>query len=294
MKNIQLLASLLFLIATSCQKTTKPVTPEPAKGLFSTVPEKFNVQPGSMDEASGMVESRTIDGHLWVQEDGGNPSRINLVSSDGKLIKRISLPVSNRDWEDLGVGPGPENGVSYLYMADIGDNDAGYGTYYIYRFAEPKNADATVTTVDKIAFKYPDGARDAETVLIDPATKDIFIVSKRETKARLYKIPYPQSTTETMQAKYLGELPIYAPTGGSVSVDGAEVMIRTYLDVNYWHRSEGQSMEDLLLKNPPKTLKIEMEPQGESVALSKSGSGFYTLSEKASAGSVTLNFYKRL
>lgn len=294
MKNIRILASILLVIATSCKVPVRPLPSEPGKWFFSTVSRKFDVQAGLMDEASGMVESRTIVRHLWVQEDGGNIAQLHLIDINGKFVKRIALPFANRDWEDLGIGPGPETGVSYLYMADIGDNNARNSACYIYRFPEPKSAGESVTTVDKITFKYPDGARDAETILVDPATKDIFIVSKRESKARLYKLPYPQSITETITAKYLGELPIFGPTGGSVSVDGSEILIRTYLDVNYWYRTDNQSMENLLLNNTPKTLKIDLEQQGEAVAFSMARPGFYTLSEKRDVQPVTLNFYKRL
>jgi hypothetical protein len=288
--NKKFLPALLFLVTASCEK---PLISGAAQ-IFSPTAEKYNVQPVLIDEVSGIVESRTIEGHLWVEEDGGNSSQINLISSDGKLVKRIELPFPDRDWEDLGIGPGPESGVSYLYMADIGDNDAKYNECYIYRFIEPKNENESVIRADKITFQYPDGARDAETILVDPVTKDILIVSKRETKVHLYKLPYPQSVTEIIKATYLGELPIYAATGGSISFDGSEILIRTYLDANYWHRSAGQNLDDLLLHTAPTRLAIEEEPQGEAVAFSNPGSGFYTISEKASAKSVSLNFYKRL
>jgi len=38
----------------------------------------------------------------------------------------------------------------------------------------------TLSNVQKITFKYPDGAKDAECMLIDQQSKDIYILSKRE------------------------------------------------------------------------------------------------------------------
>jgi hypothetical protein len=41
-------------------------------------------------------------------------------------------------------------------------------------------------------FQYPDGSRDAETLLLDPLTKDIYVISKREFEdIRVYRAPYP-------------------------------------------------------------------------------------------------------
>ena len=45
--------------------------------------------------------------------------------------------VENRDWEDIAVGPGPDASKSYVYVADIGDNEGQYQYKYIYRFEEP-------------------------------------------------------------------------------------------------------------------------------------------------------------
>ncbi len=116
-----------------------------------------------------MVASRSMDGRLWVQEDSGNPAEINLLTTDGKLEKRFPIPgASNRDWEDLAIGPGPQDGVSYLYLADIGDNLKQNDLNYIYRFPEPKNTNESVNGVERISFRYADGARDAEAILLDP------------------------------------------------------------------------------------------------------------------------------
>ncbi len=277
---------------TSCEQLS--IGGKKTSDRFSSSPEKSPIQPGLIDEASGLVDSRTISGHLWVHEDGGSPAILSLINKSGALVSRITLPFENRDWEDLAVGPGPQDGTSYLYMADIGDNINQHDACFVYRFPEPKSPNEAVTSYDRIAFRYPDGPRDAEALLVDPKTKDIFVVTKREDNARLYRLPYPQSTSEITQAAYLGEIPLNMVTGGSVSADGNEILLRTYLGVQHWRRENGQSLADAMQRSNGRALVVHLEPQGEAIAFDKEGNGFYTLSERANAPSVTLNYYKRL
>ncbi|WP_266368664.1 PE-PGRS family protein [Tellurirhabdus rosea] len=291
---INFLSALLLATLLSCEIISPNNNGARLSDRFSAQPEKAPVQPGQVDEASGLVDSRTIEGHMWVQEDSGTPNRLNLLNKNGQVVSRIGLPFGNRDWEDLAIGPGPQNGVSYLYMADIGDNLAQNGENYIYRFPEPKSAGEAVGGADRIAFRYADGPRDAEALLLDPQTRDLYIVTKREEKARLYRLAYPQSTGDVMTAAYMGELPLTLVTGGSVSADGKEILLRTYVGVQYWQRTDGQSLADALQRSGGKSLSVELEPQGEAIAFERDGKGFYTLSEKGNGMAVSLNFYKRL
>ena len=47
------------------------------------------------------------------------------------------------DLEDIAVGRGPVDGVSYIYVADIGNNDYDKNVFTIYRFPEPDLSTAT-------------------------------------------------------------------------------------------------------------------------------------------------------
>ena len=73
--------------------------------------------------------------------------------------------------------------MKYVYVADIGDNLGIHDYKYIYRFEEPalKNgAVQMVTRFDTLVIKLPGEKRDTETLMIDPTTNDLYIVSKRE------------------------------------------------------------------------------------------------------------------
>ncbi|ADB42707.1 hypothetical protein [Spirosoma linguale] len=286
-----LAASLSILLVVTCT---------PKKGLdpsftVETVPQRVPVEAGLVDEASGIADSRTMAGYLWVEEDSGNPPQLTLLSHAGKLIGRLPVPgVVNRDWEDLAIGPGPQSGISYLYVADIGDNAGGNSENYIYRLAEPTSLTAMISSVDRIAFRYADGPRDAETLLLDPLTRDLWIVTKESPKARLYQLPYPQNTATVSTATFRGEIPLSLVTSGSISPDGADILLKTYVGIAYWRRPANEGLEAVLTSQQPRSLSYLIEPQGEAIGFDKAGNGYFTLSERGSAASVTLNYYKRL
>ncbi|HWV31681.1 MAG TPA: hypothetical protein VN038_18605, partial [Dyadobacter sp.] len=283
-----ILSSLVFCVTCSCGD------PEPSPGgnglsdQFETTPERFPIATGIIDEASGLAASATMPGYLWTIQDSGQPSSLYLISKDGKSIKEYNVPGSNnRDWEEVAVGPGPENGVSYAYIADIGNNNQLTPTNTIYRIPEIKGADGSFTqsALQKITFSYPDGPRDAEALIVDPVTKDIFVLSK-EAQTNIYRLPFPQSSSETIVAEKIGTVPgVATATAGSISKDGSEMVVRTYLAVYYWKRGNGESVGQTLVKSANKTLTVALEPQGEAICFENESKGFYTLSEKGTVAS---------
>lgn len=251
----------------------------------------------SIEEASGIAASRTNPGFLWTHNDSGNGAEVFLV--DTKMNIRLTCVlkgIDNRDWEDIAVGPGPEKGVNYIYVAEIGDNFAQYTYKYIYRFREPdlKNVKKDVLIVDKydvITFKL-DTRKDTETLLVDPGTKDLFVVSKRESPVVVYKLKYPYSTKDTLTAEIVGKIETSQIVGGDISVSGNEIVLKNYSNVFYWKRAEKESVEKAL-QRPPKTLPYTEEPQGEAVTFAIDGSGYYTISEIVRGEKSFLTFYKR-
>jgi hypothetical protein len=225
-------------------------------------------------------------------------------------MMEVKLPgIRNRDWEDMAAGPGPDSTKSYVYIAEIGDNDARYEVKYIYRFEEPffRGADTTILQVDSIRFVYPDGNRDAETVMVDPLTRDLFILSKREKKVNLYRLPFPQPVAEVATAELavagldfhrLGEEKGYHPryfnqvVGGDISPDGSEVLVKDYSSVYYWKRRQGESINELLQRTP-EILPYAPEARGEGIAFSLNGWGYYTISEEVDGHIPHLVFYRR-
>jgi hypothetical protein len=277
-----------FICFLGCKK-------DPADaGGFASVPATKRVEPGFIDEASGMADSKANPGYLWIQQDGGNSNDITLLSYAATVIKKINiLSAVNRDWEDMAISSGPLAGTNYIYIADIGDNNKVFSEYAVYRFPEPLAATDTVSTYDKIRFRYPDGPHDAEAMLIDPSSNDIYIITKQDSASRIYRLGYPQNTATLNTAVYSGSLSFNGVVGAASPVAGDEWLLKTYTSLYYWKKAANESMEQALHKNPVQ-LGYQQEPQGEALCFRNDNTGFYTLSERpATVSSVNLNFYQR-
>jgi hypothetical protein len=284
--NILWLFSSFLLFA--CQKTIPPFDDsDPTQTLlFDTIPVVHSVIP-VINEGSGIADSKANPGFLWVEEDSGNPPWLYLLGHDGNVLKTIYIKgATNRDWEDMCLAG------DTIYVADIGDNNAKDTEYYFYRFAEPLSSVDTVTNFDVIPFKYPDGSHDAEAFLIDPQTKDIYIITKRDNPSRIYKLSFPYSIASVNATTFVGTLPYSFVTSACISQDGKEIIVKIYSALYYYQLQQGQSISQALQNNYI-TLPYKMEPQGEAITFAQDNSGYFTLSEKGLATSVNLYFYPR-
>jgi hypothetical protein len=270
----------------SCSKSPSTQLP------FEPTPVAYPVSPGIIDEASGLADSHANPGFLWVLEDSQNPTELRLLDHNGQHGKKIVIKnVTNRDWEELVIADGPVAGKKFVYIGETGDNSQVYNEYIIYRFEEPSAALDTVFTVDKLRFKYPDGAHDAEAFFVEPASRDIYIITKRDAKSKVYRLPYPQSTSSLGTAVFETDLPYSGVVGAAFNLSRHELLIKTYDNIYYYPHS-GQTIANML-QQPYTTLGYVKEPQGEALCFTNDQRGFFTLSEKAFAASVNLNYYKR-
>jgi hypothetical protein len=249
---------------------------------------------GELDEASGLMASVVNPGYLWTHNDGNNPSEIYLINEKAETVMTCRLKRTwNDDWEDITIGPGPEPGVNYLYVADIGDNGAKNRYKRLYRVKEPLLSEGkhVLDDVERILIELPDGPRDSEAIMVDPLSKNFYIISKRESAVRLYELKFPFES-DTIHAVKLGKLPFTDIVAANISPDGSEVLIKNYSDIYYWKRQPNESIPEVLQRKPIK-IYYEREPQGEAIAWKLDGSGFYTLSESKIIVGGNLYFYKR-
>ncbi len=268
---------------------------------FNAAPVVNNLTRTDVVEISGVAASRVNPGILYIHNDSGNLNQVYLTDGTGANKGTLNLaPVSNRDWEDIAVGPGPVAGKSYVYVADIGDNDSKYKSVFIYRFVEPELAGKTmpvinIDTVDKIELKYPDGPRNAETLMVDPQTKDIYIASKESNTSKIYVAHYPQSTSTFTVMAPVVKLLFNKATGGDISADGTEILLRSKEFVWYWKLPAGTSIGAGLLTKPHHAPYANNEPQGEGIGFAADGSGYFTTTEVRDypGNLATVSFYKR-
>lgn len=261
--------------------------------LFSSAKEKGIVDI-KLEEASGLVASAAHPGYFWTHNDSGNGAQLFLIDSTANIAATMPLgAVRNRDWEDITLGPGPDPDKTYVYVGDIGDNKAQYPYKIIYRLEEPAAIEnKTVERFDTLFVQLPDGTRDSEALMIDPISSRMFMVSKREDSVRLYQFPNTWKSGDTLTAELKIKMPYNLTVAADISVDGSEVLLKNYDHVYYWKREGTESIADLLQRTPLE-LKYKPEKQGEAIAWSRDGSGYYTLSESSTHERARLLFYKR-
>jgi hypothetical protein len=254
---------------------------------FSQVQDKGILDNVSINEASGLDASSISKDVLFTHNDSGGEPKVFAININGKFLGSINLnDLTNRDWEDITIGSGPDPSKEYIYIGEIGDNNSQYEIKYVYRFIEPtflssqSPKDVSISQVDKLSFVYPDGKRDAETLMLDPLTKDLIIVSKRETNVNVYRWKYPQSIGKVDTLKLISTLNMSSIVGGDISSNGKEIIIKNYNQIYYWSRTNSESLENTFKKNPL-SLPYTLEPQGESLCFSSDNNGYFTLSEES-------------
>lgn len=274
-----------IILLVFCQKAPDQ-SMLPSNG-FEKTPEVISIKRGIIPEASGITDSKRNAGYLWVQQDSGNPPYIYLLKHDGTVTDSIFIDgADNRDWEDMALAG------DQLYIGDIGDNNAVHSEYLIYYFTEPALGTHKISSFKTIQFKYPDGAHDAEAFLVEPGTKDIYIITKRGEKSKVYKLIYPQSTTSLNEAVFVTNLPFNGVVSASISPDAKEIIIKTYTRLHYYTKESSQPVS-MALEKQPSILDYQLEPQGEAIGFRIDNKGFYTLSEKLFNAIPALNYYKR-
>lgn len=290
---MKIIASLLLVSLFSCSAKEQQ---QAASDAFLPGQKLAELTNQDLKEVSGIASSIANPKHLWAHNDAGNKAEIYLLdeSLDVKMIC-VLKGIENRDWEDIAVGPGPDPNKSYVYVGEIGDNDANHREKYVYRFEEPvlneNERRALISDFDKITFSLEGSIKDTETLLLDPRTKNLYVVTKRENPVYIYELKYPYNE-EVNTAQKMFSLPMSRIVGGDFSRDGQEILLKNDDIVFYWKGSPSESVIEKM-KTPALTVPYEKEPQGEAIAWAHDDSGFYTLSEMPKKKNVYLYFYKR-
>jgi hypothetical protein len=284
--------------------------------LFSTEPyfgERQDwgiLENEDINEASGLVASSKNENIFWTHNDSGGESCIFAINQNGAHLGKYCLEnVIARDWEDIAISPNVSGNDYYIYIGDIGDNNSQNDIKYIHRIIEPTVSEnqspiiENINNVETFSYDYPNGNRDSETLMVDPNTLNIYIVSKRENETSLYLLPFPQSTETINIATYLGNFDMYPNqnqeenqlnwiTAGDISMDGKEILIKSYIHIIHYARNYETSIIESL--QSPTEVEYIMEPQGEAVAWHPNGFGYYTTSEEIFGIQAKLYFYPRI
>ncbi|MFC0036989.1 hypothetical protein [Actinomadura rayongensis] len=233
----------------------------------------FRVTDPRITEASGLAVSARHPGVLYTHNDSGGQPVIYALGPDGRTRATLRLAgATARDWEAMATGR-DERGRPCVFVADIGDNLGGAWPYVtVYRIPEPAELRSQTVRATAFRFKYEDGPRNAETMMIDPRTNRLYIASKLF-GASLYAAPPKLRTRGFNTLRKVGGAPAIA-TDGAFAPDGRSFVIRTYFGARlYTMKPDGKPGKSL------GSLALPAQKQGESITYTRDGTAVLVGSE---------------
>jgi hypothetical protein len=248
-----------------------------------------------LTESSGVAASRTRPGVFWTHNDSGGGAWLYAFDRAGNDLGRWKVPNARAgDWEDIAIGPGPKGGHS-IYIGDIGDNRSSRKFVTVYRVPEPNVLKGGEETAPAEAFRlqYPDGAHDAEALMVHPKTGDLYIVTKArgsDSDTLVFKAKAPVKTgaivqlvrvaaIETPNASVLTLL-VGRINGGDISPDGTRVVLCDYFGAWEAVLPKGASF-DAIWKAEWRAIALAQRKQGEAVCYRHDGRAIIATSEGA-------------
>jgi hypothetical protein len=234
----------------------------------STPTKLFTIHDSRVKESSGLIKSQKYEGLWWTSNDSGDTARIFGVNQDGAVKAVLTFKASVQDVEALAI----DNGT--IYIADIGDNKSSRQMISVYTIPEPAKLENQSVMFHQYDFVYPDGAHDAETLLIQPDTHRFYFVTKvAQGKGGFYAAPEQASRKGTNDLTRLADAPA-GITDGTFLPDGKSLVLRSYVDIA------------LLTWTPRPTVQARAAvplAQGESVAAGPSATSLVVGSEGANS-----------
>lgn len=265
--------------------------------VFERMPSVGRIGNRKLVEASGLAVSDKNPGVLWSHNDSGGRPELFALTLGGQPLAEFNLSGADaEDWEDLAIGPGPESRKRYLYVGDIGDNDRRRESVVIYRVEEPQLTTARLTQtlkdVARFELSYEEGAaHDAEALLVDPKSSDFYIITKPLLHSpRVYQAKAPHSSQgiggliHVANLDFVRHYSVFPPlvTAADISRDGRWILVRTYVHAFLYQCLATQSIADCF-RNTPCVVPLHFEPQGEAIAFTPDGNGYFTTSEGRAA-----------
>jgi hypothetical protein len=246
-----------------------------ASGASVCAPASGPVALSNLSEASGIAIGGAPANRLWMHNDSGEPV-LFAVDANGKSTGRITLSgASVEDWEAIATGPCGK--ASCLYVGDIGDNEAKRSRITIYRVPEPTQPTGSVKA-EAFHAAYPDGAHDAETLLVAPDGTLLVVTKGDSGPVAVYRFPRELQSGSTMKLERVGKALVDQPgnnarvTDGAFSADGRWVALRTKTTLTFYRGDE--FMKGDFREARRVSLSALKEPQGEAVTFGRGNTVF--------------------
>jgi hypothetical protein len=217
-----------------------------------------------LPEVSGLA---TAGASLLAMNDGGARAEVFVLDAGCVVAEVRSAPLDPYDPEDLALAA---DGT--LWLADIGDNRQDRPTVALIGLRPDGSASLT-------RLRYPDGAHDAEALLLAPDGTPYLVTKEVLGASAVYRPDAPLADGATVPLSKVADLgftltgtpggPVgragqLLVTGGAVSADGQRLALRTYTDAYVWPLAGSDVVG--ALEGTPVRVALPETPQGEAIS----------------------------
>ena len=250
------------------------------------------VEDEQISEASGIAASRHHKDAIWLHNDSGDSARLFLVGLDGKTRAVVTLNVDRPiDWEDMCSFEA--DGEKWLLIGDTGDNQRIRSRtersceLLLMKEPEIKAGDgssvfAKADVVSRIAFQFPDGPEDCESLAVDTEKREILLLTKcAPQKCQLFRLPL---STKAGQQKLIAEpvasVAVPFATSMDIAADCHSLVIVNMFSGALIQRAKDESWT-VACQKPISVLTLPAQPQCETVCFESSGKSVLVNSERS-------------
>ncbi|MGY2067423.1 hypothetical protein [Blastococcus sp. SYSU DS0619] len=266
-----------LLLATALTGGLVTVGPGAALAEDGAPTVRCSITDPRLAELSGLV---VVGEQMLALNDGGDQVAVYGLDGGCAVVDVQTGPVDPYDPEDLAVGP---DGA--VWIADTGDNNTDRATVALHVL----RPDGT-TALHRLT--YPDGAHDAEGLLMAPDGTPYVVTKEVLGSSGVYRPSGPLVDGGTVAMEQVatvnvtltgtpggpvgraGQLMI---TGGAVASDGNAVALRTYTDAYVWPLT-GSDIAGALGGEPTRVALPE-SPQGEAISFTTDSRALVVASE---------------
>jgi hypothetical protein len=246
-----------------------PVAAETTPDAYGAPATRCTITDPRLPELSGLA---TAGQTLLAMNDGGHSAAVHVLDAACAVGEVRSAAVDPYDPEDLALAA---DGT--LWLADIGDNRQSRTTVAMIGVRPDGGTSLTRLT-------YPDGAHDAEALLLAPDGTPYLVTKEVLGASAVYRPDAPMADGATLTMSKVAQLgftltgtpggPVgragqLLVTGGAVAGDGQRIALRTYTDAYIWPLT-GSDVAGAL-RGAPVRVPLPESPQGEAIAFAENG-----------------------
>ncbi|RBY90964.1 hypothetical protein [Blastococcus sp. TF02A-30] len=272
-------------LALGCALPLGGLVPAAAEETAATGSVRCQVTDPRLAELSGLVDLGT---RMLASGDGGDRVEVAVLDAGCQVVDVRTADLDPYDPEDLALGA---DGT--IWLSDTGDNSHVRATVALLAL-RPDGSSGLYR------LSYPDGAHDAEALLLAPdgtpyvVTKEILGSSgvyrpagalDAAATVAMERVATVNMTLTGTPGGPVGRAGQLMVTGGAVAGDGSRIALRTYTDAYVWPLV-GSDVPGALAGTPVR-VPLPEEPQGEAISFTADNQQLLVAGEGA-PGNVTV------